>query len=516
MAGSLGAAPPAEPAPRAPAGVPALLAYATYVAGVMVATWPLVLAPASAWPDHHDPALFTWVMGSMARRLLHAPGSLFHGSAFYPHGLSLAFSEILLVPTLLGFPGFVAGSPVLTYNLLVLLFWPMNGVAMAWAAHELTSSRSAAWLAGAVFCLSPYFTEYHLEFNMLPAASVPVAIVAWARWLERQQIRWLTVALVAVVVQGCTSWYYTIILGLGLLTLTLGFCALRWRDWRVRRDLTAVLVGGRSRSRSSRRSLGPSGSCIGSSATSAVWRRPRGITPISSPSSSRAREAGSSHWTGQATWPRPSPFVGYTVLALAMLGLVWTRRDVASEGGPRWLGRCGVVVLALTIGALGVVGFLRHHTYHLGFATLRFRPADALALALGAGFVLLAARGWTHWRQRAPRDLSSGDWARLLALLAGMSVVLALGPSVHVERRIVGAGPYAALYPMLFPLHAIRITVRFGVLTVSALGLLAALGWTLVAGPACGPARSAPRTRRDGRGRTLGRVRGAGPPTWCR
>ena len=79
-------------------------------------------------------------MASTARRLLHAPGSLFHGNAFHPHGLSLAFSETLLVPTLLGFPGFVAGNPVLTYNLLVLLFWPVNGVAMAWAAHELPSS----------------------------------------------------------------------------------------------------------------------------------------------------------------------------------------------------------------------------------------------------------------------------------------------------------------------------------------------------------------------------------------
>ena len=138
-----------------------------------MATWPLVLAPASSWPDHHDPALFTWVMATTARRLLHAPGALFHGNAFYPYGLSLAFSESLLVPALLGFPGFVAGNPVLTYNLLVLLFWPVNGVAMAWAAHEVTGSRSAAWLAGAVFSLSPYFTEYHLEFNMLPAARCP-------------------------------------------------------------------------------------------------------------------------------------------------------------------------------------------------------------------------------------------------------------------------------------------------------------------------------------------------------
>ena len=305
MAGSVGSAATLSAVPARSGWRPALLAYATYVAGVIVATWPLVLAPASSWPDHHDPALFTWVMATTARRLLHAPGALFHGNAFYPYGLSLAFSESLLVPALLGFPGFVAGNPVLTYNLLVLLFWPVNGVAMAWAAHEVTGSRSAAWLAGAVFSLSPYFTEYHLEFNMLPAASVPVAIVAWVRWLERQQIRWLAVALVALVVQGFTSWYYTIILGLGLITLTLGFCALRWRDWQVRRDLTAVLVGGAA------------ALAILAPLALALLGRASGVPLRARPAGDRAalrrsplvRRAGDakpvlSDWTGRATCPR--------------------------------------------------------------------------------------------------------------------------------------------------------------------------------------------------------------------
>lgn len=318
MAGSVGSAATLSILPR-PAWRLALLAYASYVAGVVVATWPLVLAPASSWPDHHDPALFTWVMASTARRLLHAPASLFHGNAFYPHGLSLAFSETLLVPSLLGFPGFVAGNPVLTYNLLVLLFWPVNGVAMAWAAHELTGSRTASWLAGAVFCLSPYFTEYHVEFNMLPAASVPVAIVAWVRWLERQQRRWLTVALAALVVQGLTSWYYTIILGLGLITLTLGFCALRWRNWRVRRNIVAPLVGGAA--------------VILAPAAWPYWvvhqefGYERGLTETGLHYADLLSfiEPGARSrffpldWTGHV--PETTPFVGYSVLALAILGL---------------------------------------------------------------------------------------------------------------------------------------------------------------------------------------------------
>jgi hypothetical protein len=459
----------------------ALLAYATYVVGVAVATWPLLRAPADRWPNHHDPALFTWVMASTARRLLQAPGFFFDGNTFYPHGLSYAFGEILLVPALLGLPGWVAGNPVLTYNLLVLLLWPVNGIAMAWAAHELTGSRTAAWLAGAVFCLSPYFTEYYLEFNMLPAAPVPVAIVAWIRWLERQEGRWLAAALAALTLQGLTSWYYAIILGLGLVTLTLGFCLLRWRDWEVRRDLVAILVGG--------------------AAVCAV------LVPVAWPYWVVHQEFGYERslpdteghyadllsfvepgdrsrffpldWTGHV--PETSPFVGFTALLLALLALWRAGREPVLEGGPRWLRRGGLVLLAVAVGGLGVLGFLRHHTYHLHVATLRLRPGATLDLVLGAGFVVLAARGWAHWRRRAPRDLSRGDWVRLLAVLVVTSIVFAVGPTVHVARRTIGAGPYMGLYHALLPLHVIRITVRFGILTVAGLGLMAALGWARLA-----------------------------------
>jgi hypothetical protein len=459
----------------------ALLAYATYVVGVAVATWPLIRSPGNRWPYHHDPALFTWVMASTARRMLHAPGFFFDANTFYPHGLTYAFGEILLVPTLLGFPGWVAGNPILTYNLLLLLLWPVNGVAMAWAAHELTGSRTAAWLAGAVFCLSPYFTEYYLEFNMLPAAAVPVAIVAWIRWLERQSARWLAVALAAFAIQALTSWYYAIILGLGLVTLTLGFCLMRWREWNLRRDLVLLLVGG---------------AVVGAILAPLAWpywvvhrefgyERSLPDTEAHYADLLSFVEPGARSrffpfdWTGHV--PETSPFVGYTALLLAGVAIWRTAREPVPEDGPRWLRRGGLALLGVAIAALGVLGSLRHHTYHLHVATLRLRPGATLDLVLVAGLVVFAARGWAHWRRRAPRDLSRGDWVRLLALLVAMSIVFAVGPTVHVARRIIGAGPYIGLYHVLLPLHVIRITVRFGILAVAGLGLMAALGWAWLA-----------------------------------
>ncbi|MGH2667880.1 MAG: hypothetical protein ACRDH5_01950, partial [bacterium] len=235
-----------EPAESGPARLgwrQGVILYLGFFAGVVAVTWPLASSPATLWPAHHDARVFTWVMASVARRLVSHPLALFHGDVFYPYGLSLAYSELLLPPALLGLPGFVWGNPILTYNLLLLALWPLNGVAQAWVAFALTRSRPAAWLAGSVFCLSPYFTEYYLEFQMLLAALIPVALLAWVRWLESLEPRWLVAALAAFTAQALTSWYYAAVLALALATLTGGFVCLRWRGWRWRRTLATLAIG---------------------------------------------------------------------------------------------------------------------------------------------------------------------------------------------------------------------------------------------------------------------------------
>jgi hypothetical protein len=455
--------------------------YLSFVAGVVLATWPLVRHPATYWPKHHDPALFTWVMVSMARGLVGNPLHLFDGNAFYPYSKSLAFSEPLLVPAVLGLPGFAWGNPVLTYNLLVLLFWPVNGVAMAWAAHSLTGSRGAAWLAGAVFCVSPYFTEYHLEFNMLPAASIPVALVAWVRWLEGQEFRWLAVALAALAAQGMTGWYYTVILGFGLATVSIGFACLRWRGWRVGRHLVALAVGG----------AGLAVVLLPVAWPYLVLHRElgfeRGLTETSAHYADLLSfvEPGGRSLFFDVDWtrhiPETSPFVGYTVLALASSSAIWLRRDDPLSPAARRLARVGLLALGTCLAMAGLGMALGPGRHPLGSRAIRFLPQSYLTLAFLAGLGVLAVRGWDGYRRQAPRRLTRGDWVRLLTLLTAVSLVLALGPLLHVARRSAGAGPYVGLYRMLVPLHALRITVRFGVLTVAALALLAAFGWCLVA-----------------------------------
>ncbi len=471
------------PRPAAPPGGPArggaarlFRWYLGFAAGVAAVTWPLVLAPATLWPPHHDARVFTWVMASMGRRLLAAPSLLFHGDAFYPFGESLGYTELLLPPALLGLPGFRWGSPVLTYNLLLLALWPLNGVAMAWVAHRLTGSRPAAWLAGAVFCLSPYFTDYYLEFQMLLAALVPVTLYAWVRALETQAARWLVLALGGLVAQALTSWYYAVILGFGLATLALGVGLLRWRGWRWRRGLLALAAGG-------------------ALVALVLW-------PFAAPYLTIRAELGyergipeSAHHSADLfTFLEPadrtilyrwlpvlpgggaetSAFVGLVALALAATSLGAVRG--AAPPGLRRLRRAvhGGLLVTLALAALACAA----PRLRVPLGPLVFRPRAAeLVWVLGAmGVAVLGLRGWTVARGGGPRRLERGDWVRLLLLLVGVSAVLALGPTLHVDRQAIGIGPYGRLYPVLFPLHVMRVTTRFAVLTVAGLALLAAVG----------------------------------------
>src|SRR4029453_16025074 len=111
--------------PGTPRGQPlgwraAGVGYASCFGGCVGAPGPPPRPRASLWPPHHDARVFTWIMGSVDRVLVTDPLRLFHGNAFHPNGQSLACSEPLFVPALLGLWGFLRGDPILTYNLLVL------------------------------------------------------------------------------------------------------------------------------------------------------------------------------------------------------------------------------------------------------------------------------------------------------------------------------------------------------------------------------------------------------------
>ena len=211
--------PPREHEAESPGRLAAV--YGVFVLLVLLYTWPLVLNPSAHLRQWLDVHYFVWELGWVARRIFEAPSSLFDANIFYPHGLSLAYSEPMLVPAVIAFAPVYAMSrnPILAYNVTVVLFQALAGWAGYYAARRLTRSSAAGWIGGIAFALSPIRSGYYHFAHMQLSFAMPLAFLAFARFLERHRAGDLAWALFFLWCQMVTVMYFGIPLTLLLALL---------------------------------------------------------------------------------------------------------------------------------------------------------------------------------------------------------------------------------------------------------------------------------------------------------
>jgi hypothetical protein len=127
------------------------------IALAVLTTWPLVLHMGSRIaPDLGDPVRTAWEIAWVGHAMLHDPLHLFDSNAFYPHPLSLAFSDSLLGYGPTAFFGSGTVAALVRYNLLFLFTWSLCFVAAWMLARELGLGRIGAAAAGIAFAYAPY------------------------------------------------------------------------------------------------------------------------------------------------------------------------------------------------------------------------------------------------------------------------------------------------------------------------------------------------------------------------
>jgi hypothetical protein len=156
------------------------------VALAILTTWPLVLhMPSRIAPDLGDPVRTAWEVAWVGHALLHDPLHMFDSNTFYPHPLSLAFSDSLLGygPTALFGSGTVAA--LVRYNLLFLFAWSLCFVGAYLLARELGLRRLAAAAAGAAFAYAPYRVTEAGHLHVISSGGIPLALFLLLRGYRR-------------------------------------------------------------------------------------------------------------------------------------------------------------------------------------------------------------------------------------------------------------------------------------------------------------------------------------------
>ncbi|MGO9490588.1 MAG: hypothetical protein ACLQBB_16390 [Solirubrobacteraceae bacterium] len=157
--------------------------------GVLLAvltTWPLVLHMSSRIaPDLGDPVRTAWEIAWVGHAMLHDPLHLFDSNAFYPHPLSLAFSDSLLGYGPAGFLGSGTVAALVRYNLLFLFAWSLCFLAAYLLARELGLGRLGGGVAGAAFAYAPYRVTEAGHLHVISSGGIALALFLLLRGYRR-------------------------------------------------------------------------------------------------------------------------------------------------------------------------------------------------------------------------------------------------------------------------------------------------------------------------------------------
>ncbi len=156
------------------------------VALAVLTSWPLVLHIGSRIaPDNGDPVRTAWQIAWVGHAMLHNPLHLFDSNAFYPHPLSLAFSDSLLGYGPAAFFGSGTIAALVRYNLIFLFIWSLCFVGGYLLARELGLRKLGAAAAAAAFAYAPYRVTEAGHFQVISSGGVALALFLLLRGYRR-------------------------------------------------------------------------------------------------------------------------------------------------------------------------------------------------------------------------------------------------------------------------------------------------------------------------------------------
>lgn len=153
--------------------------------------------------------------------------------SFAPLSGVTAFTEHLLAAYPIASPLiWITGNAVLAYNVVLLLCFPLNGVATFVLVRELTGSAIAAFVAGLAFAFAPFHAEHLSHVQTLMAFGMPLALFGLHRYLiggKRAGLAWFALGwLSALLSNAYMLVFFPILVALWLLWF---FRAPEWRRY---------------------------------------------------------------------------------------------------------------------------------------------------------------------------------------------------------------------------------------------------------------------------------------------
>jgi hypothetical protein len=149
-------------------------------------TWPLACSINVAVADPGDPLINAWVL-DWFHHAVRSEARLFDANIFHPERATLALSEHLAGPALMTLPLASVGiDPLTIHNVLLLLSFPMLGVATHLLGRTMQFGVRASFIASLLAAFNPWRFTHLTHLQDLWSASIPLLIATLVHWSRRR------------------------------------------------------------------------------------------------------------------------------------------------------------------------------------------------------------------------------------------------------------------------------------------------------------------------------------------
>lgn len=417
---------------------------------------PLLTAAILKWNATHVPLTDAW----------------YQFPIFYPTRDTLTFSEHLLGLSVIASPIYwLTGDLVTTYNIVLLLTFPLCAIAMYALVYHLSGNAAGAFVAGVAFAFAPYRISQLPHIQMLATFWAPIALLGLHAYTETGRRRWLVLYGASWVLQGASNGYALVMFStlVGLWTLWFVIVSRKWHALVMIALATVVAV------------LPLAPVLYRYTSVHSALGFVRGYWEIRGFSADIAGVLCAPQlltfwgWVRVRCGPEGELFPGVALMLLSMLGLVgmvvrsWRAESIHSGIVVTWLRRVLLFIAAVYMMVILVLLVSGPFMFELGplrvqASTFR-KPVQVvtltvlLALALSPGVRTMVRQSRTMW---------------FYLLAAVMTWALALGPMTTFMGEPGIPGPYHLL--MSLPgVDALRVPARFWLMTTICLSVLAGL-----------------------------------------
>ena len=377
----------------------------------VVHSWPLASDPAGlARLDNHDAELNTWIVAWVAHVLPRDPLNLFDAPILHPETQTLAFSEHMFVPAVMGAPLLWAGlSPVTVYNLLIIAGLALSGWSMYLLMRRWTGSEWAGIIAGLLYAFNAHVLVRFVHLQAHHVEFFPLILYAFDRVLVDRRMRDAVLLAAAFVLQSLCSNYLLVFMTYALVIAAV----VRWREVldSQKKPLPDLLIAGAISAIALAPFLWP---YYEVSRDQGLVRQASDVTQYNAGWRDYLVTGGRMHfawWSHQFYQGRTALFPGFIAIALATVAVLSGRgmRPSTSSGRPEPVeGRDPRVRMTIAIGLLGVAlslgtslpgygllhGLLPLMSGLRNAARWGWLALAAIAILAGFGVAAIERQGW--------------------------------------------------------------------------------------------------------------------------